>query len=216
LTDDTLANVINFGRPGQGMPPFGRAYGGELAPGEVEAIVDFLRYTWDDRVELPAEAAQAAAIPALGPDETPSYEVHIAPIVKRYCQSCHRPGKENQNFHMGSYTEIMTTGDHTPNIVPGDLNSNLIRMLHREEIDAGGPMPPTKELKPEIIAIWERWVLGGAPDTAADAAKETPATMSTPAAGITTTISTPGSVITPGEAITATVTTPLIVITPTK
>jgi len=58
----------------------------------------------------------------------------------------------------------MTSGDHAPNIVPGDLTSNLIRMLHREEIESGGPMPPTKPLKDEWIAIWERWVLGGAPE----------------------------------------------------
>ena len=61
-----------------------------------------------------------------------------------------------------------------PNVIPGDLTSNLIRMLHREEIEAGGPMPPTKELKPEIIQIFERWVLGGAPNTAADAAAAKP------------------------------------------
>ena len=170
FTDDTLFNIINFGQPVQGMPPFGKAFGGELGPGEIEAIVTFMRYTWDDRSELPEEAVQAAAIPPLGSDEVPSFEVHIAPIVKRYCISCHRPGKENQNYHMGSYEELMTSGDHTPNVVAGDLGSNLIRMLHREEIEAGGPMPPTKELKPELVQIFERWVLGGVPNTAQDAA----------------------------------------------
>ena len=83
--------------------PSVKAYGGELARGEIDAIVTFMRYTWDDRAELPAEAAQAAAIPALAPDEVPSYEVHIAPIVKRYCISCHRPGKEEQQLPDGDY-----------------------------------------------------------------------------------------------------------------
>lgn len=169
FTDETLYNIIEMGQPVQGMPPFGRAFGGELGPGEIESIVTFMRYTWDDRVEIPQEAVQAAAIPSLAPDEVPSYDVHVAPIFKRYCVSCHRPGKENQNYLMRDYNEVMTSGDHAPNIIAGDLNSNLIRMIHREEIDAGGPMPPTKALKPELIDILERWVLGGAPQTAEQA-----------------------------------------------
>ncbi|MDD2695086.1 MAG: c-type cytochrome [Anaerolineales bacterium] len=171
FTDETLYNVVNFGQPAQGMPPFGKAYGGELGPGEIEALVAFMRYTWDDRAELPPEAEQRAAPPALAENEVPSYEVHIAPLVKRYCISCHRPGKKNNNYLMQSYAEVMTSGDHAPNVVAGDLGSNLIRMLHREEIEAGGPMPPTRALKPELIAIFERWVLGGAPETAEQAAQ---------------------------------------------
>ena len=183
-TDDTLYNIIAFGQPSLGMVPFGKAYGGELSPGDIEAIVTFMRYTWDDRVEIPEEAQQAG-VPTLAPDEVPSYEVHIAPTVKRYCISCHRPGKKNNNYMMGSYDEIMNSGDHAPNVIPGDLNSNLILMLHREEIEAGGPMPPTKALKPDIIELFERWILGGAPNTAADAAAvspsgETPAAEATP------------------------------------
>lgn len=181
FTDDTLANIISMGMPNRGMTPFGRAYGGELSPGEIEYIVTFMRYTWDDRAELPPEAAQAAAIPTLAPNEVPSYDVQIAPIVKRYCVSCHRPGKENNNYTMGSYDEIMKSGDHAPNVIPGGLNSNLIRMIHREEIPAGGPMPPTKPLPADLVQIFERWVQGGAPQTAEQAKQATGA--NTPPAG---------------------------------
>ncbi|MGB9521417.1 MAG: c-type cytochrome [Anaerolineales bacterium] len=192
FTDDTLANIISMGMPNRGMTPFGRAYGGELSPSEIENIVTFMRYTWDDRAELPPEAAQAAAIPTLAPNEIPSYDVQIAPIVKRYCVSCHRPGKENNHYTMESYDEVMKSGDHAPNVVPGDLNSNLIRMIHREEIPAGGPMPPTKPLPADLVQMFERWVQGGAPQTAEQAkqatgsnplpsnAPATPATESSP------------------------------------
>lgn len=169
-TDETLFQVIDYGQQDLGMPPFGKGYGGELSRGDINAIVTFMRYTWDDRSELPAEVVQAGAIPALAPDEVPSYEVHIAPIVKRYCVSCHRPGKENDNYLMQSYDEVMQSGDDAPNVIPGDLNSNLVLMIDRQEIEAGGPMPPTRALKPEIIDIIKRWVAGGAPNTAADAA----------------------------------------------
>jgi mono/diheme cytochrome c family protein len=169
-SDQTFYQVIDYGQPDLGMPPFGLGYGGELSRGEIDAIVTFMRYTWDDRVEIPEDAAQAGAIPELSPGEVPSYEVHIAPIIKRYCVSCHRPGKENNNYLMQDYVETMETGDNTPNVIPGDLNSNLILMLHREEIEAGGPMPPTKPLKQELIEFFELWVDGGALETAEQAA----------------------------------------------
>ena len=170
FTDDTLYNIVEYGQPGLGMPPFGLAYGGELSRGDIIALVNFMRYTWDDRAELPAEVAAASAIPELKPGEVPSYEVHIEPIAKRFCVSCHRPNKENNNYLMQTYDEIINSGDNAPNLIADDLGSNLIRMLHREEIEAGGPMPPTKELRADYIEIWERWVLGGMPNTAADAA----------------------------------------------
>lgn len=186
-SDQTLYDVINYGQPSLGMQPFGKAYGGNLSVGEIEAIVNFMRYTWDDRAEVPQEVAQASALPALGENDIPAYDAHIAPIVKRYCLSCHRAGKENNNYFMGNYAETMTSGDNAPNIIPGDLNSNFIRMINREEIEAGGPMPPTKALKPEVIDLLTRWIMGGAPQTideavsaSADQAGALPITTSVP------------------------------------
>lgn len=169
-TDDTFYSIIDYGQPDLGMTPFGAGYGGELKRGDILAIVNFMRYTWDDRAELPAEAAKAGAIPETKPGEVPSYEVHIQPIIRRYCISCHRPGKKNNNYLMGSYEELMTSGDNEPNIIPGSLDSNTVRMLHREEIDAGGPMPPTKALPDKYLELFEQWILAGAPETADEAA----------------------------------------------
>ncbi len=170
-SDQTLYNIIEYGQQDLGMPPFGRAYGGELGPAEIKAIVTFMRYTWDDRVEPPKEAQAASAIPQLGPDEVPSYEEHIEPLVKRYCISCHRPGKKNNHYLMTSYEEIMETGDHAPVIIPGDPNSLFLRLIHRESVDDIDPMPPTKPMPDEAIAIFERWILAGAPKTAEEAAQ---------------------------------------------
>jgi len=188
FTDQTLYNIIEMGQPNLGMPPFSSQFGGELSPAEMEYIVTFMRYTWDDRAELPEEPVTAAAIPTLAPNEVPSYEVHIAPIVKRYCISCHRPGKKNNNYLMGSYEEIMTSGDNAPNVVPGDMTSILLRTLYREEMEDIGPMPPSKALKPELIAIFERWVAGGAPNTAADASAATAAGAGGATVPITSTV----------------------------
>lgn len=181
-SDDTFFQIIAYGQPNLGMQPFGRAFGGELGTSDIEYIVNFMRYTWDDRAELPAEVTAANVMPALGPDEVPSYEVHIQPIVKRYCVSCHRAGKNNQNYLMGTYAEVINSGDNAPNMIAGDMNSTLILMLHRvEDLEAGGPMPPTKALKHELIEIFERWVMAGMPETADQAA-----TLSGAAGGETT------------------------------
>jgi mono/diheme cytochrome c family protein len=173
FTDDTLYNIVAYGQPIQGMPPFAKQFGGELGPGDIESMVSFMRYTWDDRTELPQEAAAASAIPALAEGEVPSYEVHISALVKRYCLSCHRPGKTNNNYLMGTYEEIMTSGDNAPSVIPGDMESHLISLIQREELDFSDPMPPNKALNPEVMAIFERWVAGGAPNTAAEAAAAT-------------------------------------------
>jgi hypothetical protein len=150
-----------------------------------------MRYTWDSRAEIPEDAAAAGAIPALAEGEIPSYEVHIQPIVKRYCISCHRPGKENNNYLMGTYAEIIETGDNAPNVIAGDLDSNLIVTIYHESIfDAAGneiigPMPPTKQIKPEYIEIFEKWVLAGMPETVDEATalqtESVPLELETPA-----------------------------------
>ena len=175
-SDETLFRVIEFGQQDLGMPPNGLAYGGELKNSDMEYIVTFMRYTWDSRAEIPEDAAAAGAIPTLAEGEIPSYEVHIQPIAKRYCISCHRPGKENNNFLMGTFEEIIETGDNAPNVIAENLESHLIVTLHHESVldstgqEIIGPMPPTKQIKPEYIQIFEQWVLAGMPETADEAA----------------------------------------------
>ncbi len=175
-SDETLSAIIEYGQQDLGMPPYGLAYGGELKKSELDTLVFFMRYTWDDRAELPADAASAGAIPNLAENEIPSYEVHISKIIQRYCISCHRPGKENNNYLMGTYQEILTTGDNADNnLITGDLNSYLIQTNNGVEIfDENGEriiqqMPPTKLMRDEYISIFETWVLNGMPETAADA-----------------------------------------------
>jgi mono/diheme cytochrome c family protein len=176
FTDETLANIIAYGQleKEHAMPPFGRAYGGALSPSEIDYLVTFLRYTWDDRVEMPAGAI--SSIPALNPGEVPSWDVHIQALVKRYCVSCHRAGKQNNNYLMTSYEEMLTTGDNVPLITAGDPESLLLKLINGEE--GKDPvtekvirqMPPTKLLDLQYVDMLTRWVLAGMPQTAEEAA----------------------------------------------
>jgi hypothetical protein len=191
VNDASMAEIIAYGRPDSGMNPFGRMYNPEgLSKGEIDYIVTFMRYMWDDRFEIPAEALKPL-FPPLFEGEVPSYEVHIAPIVKRYCISCHREGKESNNYFMTTYEEILTSGDNADkNIIAGDANSYLLQVIQGHEIlDANGDvligvMPPKSTLKPSIIDVFLRWIMAGMPRTAIDAAalyvQPTPAVTPTP------------------------------------
>jgi hypothetical protein len=123
--------------------------------------------------------AAANAIPALAPGEIPSYEVHISAIQRRYCVSCHREGKKNNNYLMGTYEDTINTGDHAPNLIAGDMYCNTMQMLNRVEgLEAGNPMPPTKALPADLVAIYQAWIMAGMPNTAAEAAALTAPTPS--------------------------------------
>ncbi len=187
LNDASLAEIIAYGRPDLGMPPFGKQYNPEgLSKSEIDYIVLFMRYMWDDRFEPPAEVLRPL-FPPLAAGEVPSYEVHIAPIVKRYCVSCHRPGKSNNNYLMTTYEEILSSGDHADhNVIAGDPNSYLLLVVQgqaiqdaegREEI---GVMPPRGNLPANAIDALIRWVMNGMPRTASDAARLTPVVTPTP------------------------------------
>ena len=190
ITDSAMYEVIAYGRPNAGMVPFGKAYGGELSRSEIDYIITFMRYSWDDRFEMP-EIPEL--FPPLAEGEVPSYDVHIAPIVKRYCISCHRAGKDNNNYLMTTYDEILTTGDQVDsNIIAGDMNSYLLQTIQQTPImDPANPteeligvMPPKSKLKPDVVDVFVRWIMNGMPQTAEEAAAlfvvSTPEPVATP------------------------------------
>jgi len=178
ITDSAMYEVIAYGRPSAGMIPFGKAYGGELSKSEIDYIVVFMRYMWDDRFEVPEEALKPL-FPPLAEGEVPSYDVHIQPIVKRYCVSCHREGKENNNYLMTTYEEILTTGDNAANnIIAGDENSYFLQVIQGTPImnpekpdeELIGVMPPSRALKPNVVEVFVRWIMNGMPKTVEEAA----------------------------------------------
>jgi mono/diheme cytochrome c family protein len=181
IDDASMAEVIAYGRPDAGMNPFGKMYNPEgMSKSEIDNLVLFMRYMWDDRFEddIPAEVLKPL-FPPLAEGEVPSYEVHIAPIVKRYCISCHRAGKENNNYLMTTYDEILTTGDNVDkDLVAGSMDSYLLQVIQGTAImnpekpdeEMIGVMPPKTTLKPNVIDVFISWIMNGMPLTKEDAA----------------------------------------------
>ena len=176
LNDQALADIISYGRPDSGMPPFGRTYGGVLSPSDIDYLVTYLRYSWDNRVEMPREAAAASSIPELLPGEVPSWDVHITALTKRYCLSCHRPGKTNNNYVMTSYDEMLNSGDNAPEMAAGDPYSLQLQLVNGHEgLDpktnkAIRQMPVTKLLNQKYVDMLTLWIMSGMPRTKEDAA----------------------------------------------
>lgn len=174
ITDASMVELISYGRPNAGMPPYGKTYGGELSKSEIDYITIFMRYSWDDRFEAPV---LPELFPPLADGEVPSYDVHIQPIVKRYCISCHRPGKDNNNYLMTTYEEILTTGDHAEfNVIAGNETSYLLQTIQGQPIldengeEIIGIMPPSRLMNENVVDVFMRWIMNGMPQTAADAA----------------------------------------------
>ena len=180
LNDTALADIISYGRPDSGMTPFGKSYGGGLSPTEIGAIATFMRYSWDNRSVLPAGASLGLNLPALKDGEVPSYDVHIAPLIKHYCVACHSPGKDNDNYLQTNYDQVLNTGDNKPVIAAGDPESLMLKLITGHEgLDpkTGNKirqMPPTKLLPQNYIDMFTRWVLAGMPKTAVQAAALSP------------------------------------------
>jgi menaquinol-cytochrome c reductase cytochrome b/c subunit len=159
-TSDTIAQVISFGQPGQGMQAFGLAYGGQLTEQEIRAIVAFVQ-SW--YVPPEAEAAQGKdAAQDLAKIENPGFAKDIVPLLSKSCSSCHSK-RVKGNFSVESYEQVMTSGDHAPAVIAGDAaDSNLAKMLRGIKTPAGGQMPPTRPLKQPQIDLIERWINQGA------------------------------------------------------
>lgn len=157
--DDTIFEIIAFGQPGEGMPAFGLAYGGQLTDQQIRAMIAFMR-SWAEPEE--ETAADAAALADLAKIENPSFAKDVKPIIDAKCANCHAR-RIKGGYSVETYDKTMSSGDYAPNIVAGDAaNSTLAKMLRGVKTPAGGQMPPSRPLKIEQIELIERWINQGA------------------------------------------------------
>ena len=156
--DSTIASIISQGQPSLGMPPFGVANGGPFNTQQIDDIAFFIR-SWSGLITI---TPQVAGIPTLAPGEVPDYQTNVQPIFNRYCISCHNGASAPNKFVLTDYQNVMTSGIHAPNVVAGDLNSNLFLQISGQTSPAGNPMPPTGSLDPRYVDIIRRWIEAGA------------------------------------------------------
>ena len=97
--------------------------------------------------------------------EPVSYYQDIRPIFQAQCHGCHQPARQNGEYEMTSFENLVKGGEsEEPSIVPGDPKKSY---LMDQIVVAGGEaaMPKGKPaLKEEQIALIERWIVEGAKD----------------------------------------------------
>ena len=93
-----------------------------------------------------------------------TYEKDIAPIVDKYCVSCH--GSDNMNpsdLYMDDFATLMKGGKHGIPVVPGDPEKSALYFKLLPDPPFGKQMPRGhKKITPEAVQIIHDWIQEGA------------------------------------------------------
>lgn len=95
-------------------------------------------------------------------EPVPDYDLHVAPILKKYCAGCHNGTELDGEFSLDSFAELQKGGPHGPAVLPGDSKSSrLIRVITGQAKPA---MPPKDKPAPSAteIAVLKTWIDAGA------------------------------------------------------
>ncbi|HET9588064.1 MAG TPA: c-type cytochrome, partial [Anaerolineales bacterium] len=93
------------------------------------------------------------------PTAAPSFSDDVSPILQEKCQLCHNASTKLGGWDASSYDAVMTTGDHAPVAIPGDVENSLLAQLIQ---GIGSPMPPSGSLPPAEIKVILDWIAAGA------------------------------------------------------
>lgn len=103
-------------------------------------------------------------------DQAPvSFSREIAPILRRNCQGCHRPGKTKGELDVTTFAALLKGGKHGDAVKPAaPAESELLEKVRGDEPE----MPPEGEpLNEDEVAKIERWIAQGARDDTSAAAE---------------------------------------------
>ncbi len=82
-------------------------------------------------------------------------------IYKSKCALCHGAAG---GWSADNYKAVMTGGNNSPVVVPGDPTGSLLAQKLRGTQSLGGIMPPSGLLPEDLIQIILNWIAAGAPD----------------------------------------------------
>lgn len=99
-----------------------------------------------------------------------SFNEHVQPILSEYCYHCHGPDSgtrepKKEPLRLDRVEDAFTVrADGTPVILKGNpRESQLVKRMHDKDPDSIMPPPAShKTMKPEEIAVIERWIEQGA------------------------------------------------------
>lgn len=108
-------------------------------------------------------SAHAGDSPAVDVD---FFERKIRPVLVAECYGCHsaeaaRAGKLKGELAVDARDALLRGGESGPAVVPGQIDKSLLIAALKHETFS---MPPSKRLPATVVADFERWIAGGAPD----------------------------------------------------
>ncbi|MBL8814655.1 MAG: hypothetical protein JNL58_01405 [Planctomyces sp.] len=97
--------------------------------------------------------------------EKVNFEDHVKPIFRDKCLSCHNTNKKSSDLDLSSYSSMMQGGASGAVIEPGNSGNSYLYMLMSHQSEPY--MPPNSDRVPdEMLATVQKWIDGGAPETA--------------------------------------------------
>jgi hypothetical protein len=96
--------------------------------------------------------------------EVLTYTKDIAPIVKKYCLSCHGSDTENpSDLYMDDYATMMKGGKHGVTVIPGKPDESNLYLKLTPNPPFGKQMPRGhKKITPEAVKVIHDWIAEGA------------------------------------------------------
>ena len=121
--------------------------------------------------------AQQPALPRFSREDLVFFEEKVRPLLHSQCLTCHSREKKTSGLSLETREEILVGGNRGPAAEPGKPDHS--RLFQALAFTGDLKMPPMGKLKPEEIAVFQRWVEAGLPwpeDRATRVSQQTPST----------------------------------------
>src|SRR5262245_42401963 len=109
---------------------------------------------------LPALAQQPVS-PRFSREDLVFFEEKVRPLLHSQCLMCHSREKKASGLSLETREGILAGGNRGPAAEPGKPDHS--RLLQAIAFTGDLKMPPTGKLKPEEVAVFQRWVEAGLP-----------------------------------------------------
>jgi len=150
-TDQEISDVINHGISNTTMLSFGSL----LSDSQIKDLIAIIRQF---------SPTQPGTQPTPGGQPTPTnvtFTADVLPIFEQRCVMCHGT---SGGWDGSDYQEAMTTGDHAPVVIPGNITSSVLAQKLIGTAPFGEIMPPGGKLPDATIQIILDWIAAGAPE----------------------------------------------------
>jgi mono/diheme cytochrome c family protein len=160
-SDEDIFNTINKGHAATPMIGWGEI----LSADQIEQLVKYIRQLRHEVTPTPTEIPSASPATSVAPTATatpsgpPTFVDDVFPIFDTECVPCHGTFG---GWDASTYESVMTSGDHAPVVIPGDVENSLLAQKILGTQKEGSVMPPRTKLTDEEIQTILDWIATGA------------------------------------------------------